>query len=344
MRIEHNRRGAMLAAAGLLLALAPWALIPSASAEPVKIRIGWAQAPGHIAPLLYQGPTKALLRHYGKSYIGEPVRFAGGTPQIAAMAAGELEIGAFGATAFVYAVQNAHMDMRVVSDVIQDGYPGHYTAPFVVRKDGGISRPEDLKGKRVASNAIGSASDAAMRIYLHGHGLTDNDFITVEVNFANMPAMLAENKVDLINLQPQFARGFMDTGNYVPLFTTKDAIGTSDLVFWGARADFIAKHRAALVDFYEDYLRTLRWYLDPKNHDQAIATAAQVLKTPPANIAYAFTEADYYRSPDAKPDVPAIQRDVDDAVKLGLLKQKLQLAPRYVDLSLIAEAAQRLKD
>lgn len=341
MQLRSGSVGVVLAAVLALVALATSA---ARADDPVRIRIGWAQAPGHIAPLLYQGPTKALLRRYGKSYMGEPVRFAGGTPQIAAMAAGELEIGAFGATAFVYAVNNARMDMRVVSDVIQDGYPGHYTAPFVVRKDSGITKPEDLKGKRVASNAIGSSSDTAMRIFLHRHGLKDSDFTTVEANFANMPAMLAESKVDLINMQPQFARGFMDTGRYVPLFTTKDAIGTSDLVFWGARADFIAKHRAALVDFYEDYLRTLRWYLDPKNHDQAIATAASVLKTSPENIGYAFTGTDYYRSPDAKPDVAAIQRDINDALKLGLLKDKFQLAPKYVDLSLITEAAARLKD
>jgi NitT/TauT family transport system substrate-binding protein len=328
------------AALGLLLALAGSAFAD----EPVKIRVGWAQAPGHMAPLLYQGPTKALMSHFGKSYIAEPVRFAGGTPQIAAMAAGELEIGAFGATAFVYAVENARMDMRIVSDVIQDGFPGHYTAPFVVRKDGGIKKAEDLKGKRVASNAIGSSSDTAMRTFLHRHGLSDNDFTTVEANFANMPAMLAESKVDMINMQPQFAHGFMDTGQYVPLFTTKDAIGTSDLVFWGARADFIAKHRAALVDFYEDYIRAIRWYLNPKNHDQAIAAAAAALKVSPESLGYAFTDADYYRSPDAKPDVPAIQRDVDDAVKLGLLKNKIELAPRYVDLSLIAEADKRITE
>lgn len=340
MRFGGGSVRTVLAAALALAALAA----PALADEPLKIRIGWAQAPGHMAPLLYQGPTKALLRHYGKSYIGEPVRFAGGTPQIAAMAAGELEIGAFGATAFVFAVNNARMDMRVASDVIQDGYPGHYTAPFVVRKDSGITKPEDLKGKRVASNAIGSSSDAAMRIFLHRHGLKDSDFTTVEANFANMPAMLADSKVDLINMQPQFARGFMDTGQYVPLFTTKGAIGTSQLVFWGIRADFIAKHRAALVDFYEDYIRTLRWYLDPKNHDQAIATAASVLKTPPENLGYAFTSADYYRSPDAKPDVEAIQRDINDALELGLLKDKFQIAPKYVDLSLITEAAARIKD
>jgi ABC-type nitrate/sulfonate/bicarbonate transport system substrate-binding protein len=115
-------------------------------------------------------------------------------------------------------------------------------------------------------------------------------------------------------------------------------------VFWGIRADFIAKHRAALVDFYEDYIRTLRWYQDPRNHDAAIATAAAALKVPAESIAYAFTQADYYRSPNAAPDVPAIQRDIDDAVSMGLLKDKFTLAPRYVDLTLIAEAEKRIAE
>jgi NitT/TauT family transport system substrate-binding protein len=295
-----------------------------------------------LVPLFYQGETKSLARNFGKSYVAEAIRFAGGTPQIQAAAAGELEIGAFGATAFVYAATNARLDIRVVADVIQDGAPGHYTAPFVVRKDGPIKTVQDLKGRRVASNAIGSSSDAAMRIYLHKAGLQDRDFITVEANFANMPAMLADGKVDMINMQPQFARGFMDTGNYAPLFTTKDAIGTSQLVFWGARADAIAKNRAAFVDFFEDYIRTVRWYLDPANHEKAVEIAAAALKVPRESIEYAFTKADYFRSPDARPDVAAIQRDISDAVELGLLKEKFQLAPRYVDLSLIEEAKKRV--
>jgi len=49
---------------------------------------------------------------------------------------------------------------------------------------------------------------------------------------------------------------------------------------------------------------------------------------PRDSIEYAFTKADYFRSPDARPDVAAIQRDISDAVELGLLKDKFELAPR----------------
>ncbi len=326
--------GATVAALAALTATA------EAQQPPVKLRIGWAQAPGHMAPLLYQ--NKAILKHFGKSYVADPIRFQGSTPQITALAAGELDITAFGATAMVAAVNNAKLDIRVVADVIQDGTPGYYTAPFVIRKDGPIKTVADLKGKRLASNAIGSASDAAMRVFLRRHGLQDRDFTTVEANFANMPAMLADNKVDMINLQPQFARGFIDSGAYVPLFTTADAVGPSQTVFWAMRADFIAKNRAALVDYFEDHMRAMRWFLDPKNHKEAVDIAAAALKAPRENFDYAFTKKDYYRSPDARPLLDAIQTDIDNAVQLGILKEGVKVAPRYIDLSLIEEAKKRI--
>ena len=326
---------------GIAAAAALIAAAGSARAEdPVTIKIGWAQAPGHMAPILYQ--NKAILIHFGKTYIAEPIRFQGSTPQIQALATGELNVAAFGATAMVAAAVNARLDVKIVADVIQDGVGTYFTAPYMIAKDGPIKTVQDLKGKRVASNAIGSASDAAMRIFLHKAGLKDTDFTTVEANFANMPAMLADGKVDMINLQPQFAHGFVDSGKYKPLFTTKDAIGPSQIVFWAMRGDFIAKNRAALVDFFEDHIRAMRWFLDPKNHDQAVDIAATTLKIPKDSLGYAFTKADYFRSPDAKPEVAAVQNDIKDAVALGLIKEGIDLQPKYVDLSLIQEAKKRI--
>ncbi|HEV3178283.1 MAG TPA: hypothetical protein VGZ72_19975, partial [Stellaceae bacterium] len=107
-------------------------------------------------------------------------------------------------------------------------------------------------------------------------------------------------------------------------------------------ADFIAAHRAAAVDFFEDHIRALRWFLDPANHADALAIAAEVTKLPADNLAYCFTQADWYRSPDARPEVKAIQIEIDESAKRGILPSSIQVELRYVDLTLIEDAKRRI--
>jgi len=324
------------------IAVALW--IFPAQADPVPIRIGWAQTPGHLAPLIQvlQQRHPEVFPHLGKSYSYEPIRFQGSTPQIVALAANELQIAAFGSSSLALAITNAHLEVRVVADVIQDGTEGHFSQPYMVLKDGPIKTIEDIKGHRVATNAIGSASDAAMRILLHRHGLVDADFTSIEANFANMPAMIEGGKVDLIPLLPQFAREIEASGKYRSLFRIADAYGKSQTVHWAMRADFIAANRARLVDFFEDHIRAIRWFLDPANRAEALAIAERVTKLLAESLAYTFTRDDWYRSPDARPDVAAIQTELDESVKLGILPKRVELAPHYVDLSLIEDAKRRI--
>ncbi len=119
----------------------------SAQAEPLKITIGWSQTPGHVAPLLFQ--NKSILKHYGKTYTVDAVRFRGSTAQLTALASGRLDIAALSATALDLAVTNAGIDARVVGDVIQDRAP-YWSSGFWVLKSSGINKIEDLKGKRIA--------------------------------------------------------------------------------------------------------------------------------------------------------------------------------------------------
>jgi NitT/TauT family transport system substrate-binding protein len=124
-------------------------------------------------------------------------------------------------------------------------------------------------------------------------------------------------------------------------------MGITQLGMWVARKGFIDKNRAAMNDFMEDALRAERWYFDPKNHDAAVQICVAVTKLPAAVWdSWLFKKdgqaGDYYRSPDAKPDIKEIQRTIDEQVKLGTLKSNLDIK-QYVDLSLVEEAAKRLK-
>jgi ABC-type nitrate/sulfonate/bicarbonate transport system substrate-binding protein len=123
----------------------------------------------------------------------------------------------------------------------------------------------------------------------------------------------------------------------------KEAFGTSALSFMVVREDFIKAHRAALVDFLEDAVRAYRWYANPANHKKASEILSRITKTPLKEIeTWAFTRKGPDRNPNGLPDLAMIQRDADAMQSLGFIKSKLEIKP-YADLSLVKEAAARLK-
>src|SRR5262249_48416869 len=121
---------------------------------------------------------------------------------------------------------------------------------------------------------------------------------------------------------------------------SKDAVGISECTMWPARKDFIAKNRAAMVDFMEDALRILRWYLDPANHEAAVDIFARVAKQPRERLGWAYTAKDYHRDRNLMPDLAALQRNVDLTRDLGFIKASFDVA-KQSDLSLVQEAAKR---
>jgi len=315
----------------------------AAEAEPLTIRVGWVVTPGHMAPLIDALGKRepAVFKHLGQSYVTQPVRFNGTTPQIQAQAITDLEVAAFSTSALALAITNAHLDERLVADVVRDGHPGYFSENFVVLADGPIRAVEDIKGRRVATNVIGSASDTAMRTMFRKHGIKDSDFTTVEANFANMPAMLDAGKVDLIGTLPQFAAE-LGGGKYRVLFTARDAVGPTQAVVWAMRADVIAAHRPAFVDFFEDHIRAVRWFLDQKNREEALAILAGVTKLPKDDVGFAFSKDDFYHSLDAQPDVASVQKEIDASAEMGVIPKRIEISPKYVDLSLIEEAKRRI--
>jgi sulfonate transport system substrate-binding protein len=313
------------------------------SAEPVKIRASWIVAPSDWAPLLPEKPE--LMKNNGKSYIFEPMRFQGTPAVITAMANNELELGNLAFSSLALAIQNAGMeDLRVVGDQFKDGAEGHFSNQYYVLKDSPVQKVEDLKGKVVATNAAGSAVDIAMRAMLRKHGLEDKrDYTVVEAPFPTMKAMLAQKKADLATFVPPFAFDpeLKQIGRL--LFTQKEAIGTTQMTVWVVRKGFLDKNRAALLDFLEDSVRVVRWYVDPRNHDEAVQIAAKVTKLKPELFAeWVLTGKDHYRSPDLLPDLAALQSNIDVQRELGFLKGPIDV-DKYADLSVVREAAQRLK-
>jgi sulfonate transport system substrate-binding protein len=305
-----------------------------ARAEPLKIRAAW------VAPLAnwfsIWSEKKDLARNNGKSYVFESVRYVGTPTMITAIATNELEIGDLAYSTLPIAIENAGLDdIRVIADDFQDGVDGYFSNGFDVLADGPIQKVEDLKGKVVATNAGGSAVDVAMRAMLRKHGLEANrDYTIIEAPFPAMRAMLAEKKVDMVpailpfSLDPEFKKIAR------PLFTSRDAIGISQFIVMSVRKPFIDAHRAVLVDFLEDTLRIVHWYLDPNNHNEVAVVAARITKQPADRFGWVFTKSDYYRDPEMMPDLGALQRNVDLMKELGVINASFDVRA-HSDLSLI---------
>ena len=325
----------------LALALLGLGPAPAQAAEPYRLRIGWVVAGADLATLMFAKPGLAV--HAGKSYIPELIHFEGTSTAMQALATGELDTAALAYSTFAIGIVNAGMeDLRVIADGFQDGVPGYHTNTYVVRNDSPVRTVEDLKGKVIATNQRGSAVDMAVRAMLAKHNMQDKRDVTmIEVRFPDQKAMLKEGKADLITAVVPFGfdpelRAFSRT-----LFTQADAIGRSQMIIRVAREGFLKAQRAAMVDFMEDYLRTLRWVSDPANHAAAVAVLAQVTKRKPETFEdWAFTKKDYYRDPKALADLDALQANIDLQHSLGFVKARIDVK-KYADFSIANEAVQR---
>jgi sulfonate transport system substrate-binding protein len=311
-------------------------------AEPVKIRMAWVVPIANWGSIILE--KKDLMKHLGKSYTLETVRFRGTPPMITALANNEIEVASLAYSSFPIAVANAGLsDLRVIADEFQEGVPGYYTDKYWVRKDSGINKVEDLKGKVMGTNAGGSAVDVAIRAMLRKHGLEPNrDYTFLEGPLPAMPAMLLEKKADLIPAVLPFALNPKLKAGAKPLFTQADATGRTDMIIICARQSFIDAHRAAMVDFMEDMLTVVHWYLDPKNHAEVAKIASKITKAPPERFGWLFTKNDNYRDPNMMPDLKALQNNVDTVKELGFIKTRVDIS-KHSDLSLLKDALARMK-
>ena len=283
------------------------------------------------------------MKNLGKSYTIEATRYQATPLMITAMAVGELDVGLLNSTSLSLGVENAGMeDLRVFADEFRDGVEGYGTNQFMARAE--TRTPADLKGKTLASNAIGSMVDIAMRGWLRKSGLEDKrDYNVVESGLNTMKAILQEKKVDLVPSVPPFLFDPELAKFAHPLFSQRDAMGASELGVWAAKDSFLKKNRAAIVDMLEDTMIATRWFNDPANHDEAVKIVVETTKAPAALFGdWIFTRKDYFRDGKLVPDVAAMQANIDLQGQLGFLKGKMDVK-KFVDLSYVEEAGKRAK-
>src|ERR1700722_17282172 len=120
------------------------ALVNRALADPVTIRVDWNVIPGQFGPLIPTLPQYApdVYRHYGKSYVVEPVKLQGGGATLTALAVGDTDLSTLSPQTLVLGVTNAKLELRVIALQIATEVPGYLQTYYWVHGSE-IKRVED---------------------------------------------------------------------------------------------------------------------------------------------------------------------------------------------------------
>lgn len=168
---------------------------------------------------------------------------SGGAAAAAALAGGSQDISYGSYVPFVLAHQNGVPLTFVASEDVTA--PGN--TMIVTGDDSGITKPEDLKGKTIAVNALVNYGVLGIETTLERYGLTPDDYKLVAMPHSNIP--------------PAVSRGAVDAGWVLePLVSQANATGSHDLFdpFTGDMDNFPSTGFLSTRDFAANNPGTVR--------------------------------------------------------------------------------------
>ena len=157
---SEMRSFAMLRMTGFIIVFILISNLVYATSKPIKVTIG------HFSNITHaQGVIGHANRWFEDSLAPDAVVdwkiFNAGPSAVEALFAGQLDITYIGPSPAVNAyVKSDGEAVRIISGASSGG------AALVVRADAGITKPEDLRGKKIASPQLGNTQDVALRSWL----------------------------------------------------------------------------------------------------------------------------------------------------------------------------------
>jgi NitT/TauT family transport system substrate-binding protein len=335
----------------LVLALAALAggicLSPGAEAQsPTPLKIGVLKLTSS-APV-FVGVEKGYFKEFGVE--PELVYFQAAAPIAAALAAGQLDVGATGLTAALYNIVLGGEQLWIVADKGRE-WPGYPLTGIVVQKelwDGGVRSIKDLKGRRIGVTQVGSTFHYTLGRVLEKDGLSLADVKIAPLQA--MPAMMEALKgkqVDAI-LVPQPFPGTAEAQGFGKILAW-----AGDLYPWQNVAVFysrkLAANRPQAVAFMKGYVKASRYYFDAAlaqkdgrlvpgvNYEDVLQITAKYTGARPEVIRLGFP----FQDRNGRLLVTDIERQMAWWTANGFMKKTLPLRS-IVDTSFVEEAVKAL--
>ncbi|MDF2116153.1 ABC transporter substrate-binding protein [Roseiarcaceae bacterium H3SJ34-1] len=275
--------------------------------------------------------------------------FRSGATMVAPLGAGQLDVGAGSASAGLYNAIARGINIKIVADKASSA-PGYGATKLLVRKDlidsGRFKTIKDLKGMKIGMNAPGVSNTSTLNSILTAAGLKYSDVETVNLNFPDHVAALANKSIDAACTVEPPATSAITAGTAVEIMRDDQADPHHQIAVIQFSEAFAA--RKDIADrFMRAYLRGSRYYNKAlKDGRLAGETADDVIQilteyTPVKNRDILRRMTPTGMDPNGTVNQKSLQKDLDFYASQGLIEGKIDL-DKIVDNSFAERAAKAL--
>lgn len=312
-------------------------------AQPLKIRMGWG-IPAEEIKYAMKAYGSDIAQHMGTWYTIEWFQFAGTALGVQGLAAGTLDCATVGSLSAPNGIEQG-APIALTGEFIEERTPFFSTA-WMVKSNSGINSLRDLRGKTVATSAIGGSTD-----YLQDYYITKQtgmhagaDYKKIEVPFAQQQEALLSGRIDMGLFPQPFYGRIIATGQVKPIFRLTDVQNPFVQLLNGCRRDFLQQHPREMRAFVLDWIKVANWVRNPGNRDKVIDASVAATKLPKDVLTqYLVTQQDFYRPPNGAVNIVALQNNWDFFRSMGGTKTKLRVTDHllpgfYPSAAVVAEA------
>ena len=284
---------------------------------------GWTKPITEVMPLLVE-EDKGFYRAHGIAL--EYVPGAGSADAVRNILGGQADV-AFTDPGTFFAALDKGEKLRAIYDI----YPQN-VFNVVALKASGITKPSDLKGKKIGVYSLASGTRQALQVLLHTAGLAESDVTVVVTGLLNF-APLMQGQVDATaatdtGLLIGRRRGLpevnvIEVGKYLPV--------SSDLFV--VREETYVQKRDTLQRFLRAYRDAATWMMQRPEEAAQLAVKRAIDGTDPAlnleiiRLRNAASVSDLTRrSGLGSMDIASLQAAADTYRKLGLIAKPLDVS------------------
>jgi len=283
---------------------------------------GWGGPISEITNILVE-PDKGFFRAQGIDVVYMPG--TGGGDAIRNLLSGQADV-AFTDPGSLYAALDKGEKLRVIYDI----YPQNIFN-VVALKSSGISKPADLKGKKIGVYSLSSGTLTNLQLLLNQAGLTDKDVTIVVTGLLNF-APLMQGQVDATaatdtGLLVARAKGVGD----VNVIEVRNSLNVSSDIFV-VREETFQQKKDVLKRFLAAYRDSMQWMMGQPQEAAALAVKRaingqneavnlEVIKLRNASSVSLLTQKQGLGAI----DVEMLQKGADAWKRIGLIQRELKM-------------------